>query len=787
MVGDAANLATAVVQAPSISEDSSLPGLDGGFADSGSDASGGDDDDLLNINEARRVGVFADATNTAQKGPPPRAGKTNAPGGPPSNLSDLEDFDAPGIDDLADSRVEPRPILPSLPLPPRPVAEGAGARAAPPALPSMSEASLPSLSSLSSLGFSDREGSLNDDERAAMSGGVWDDSAAPEHPLGGATAATGATAGTAAEGADRGTGVRVRGDLSTSLSDLLGPSVADVDADDSVDPDNEPTSRPARRKLSPQPARAADSEADDNEPTAFRPPPAPMAAVLPPAPFSAAGLQGRSGSPRPVADPLSASAALSPARAAPPLTPMLEPSRPPPAHVSRSAPASELGWEDSTPRGRPPSKPAAPAQRAPGPLGAAAPKPPLVNAADDLYPEEGNEADDFEVATEGQRPGLSPKKGARLSDVETSELRRSQLAADAASVPPPPPPAAPLRPTPPAPARATSPTPVSPPVPAGASAPAAPPAAPPAGRLRAAPPPPEDDMTAPPSQESAGSDVDDGTHDLPVSNASSAEILDSAMVIRPAARATPLAKMVKPVADAASGPMGAAPGSNGGADDDDFMVDPDATMNLPARPKSLEGRARKPRAATGLQMPPPPASSVESAIEAPEAPGGPRNRRPPTEDMRRKARNLFELAQKDHAVGRIGAARMNAKLATIYDPDNEEFKRILEGWEDKPKGSPQTASSMARPEYVQLYEQAQDLEDEGDVDGALELLQRGVRMAPNPAAFHNRIGVILAMRKREFDRAAAEIEKAIGLEPDNPHYRSNLGKVMQKSSKRKVS
>ena len=174
------------------------------------------------------------------------------------------------------------------------------------------------------------------------------------------------------------------------------------------------------------------------------------------------------------------------------------------------------------------------------------------------------------------------------------------------------------------------------------------------------------------------------------------------------------------------------------------------------------------------------------AVQPPPPAANGKPRRPPTEDMRRKARNLMEQAQKDYSIGRIGAARMNAKLATIYDPDNVEHRRILEAWDDKPKGSPATASSMSRPEYVQLYEQAQDLEDEGDVDGALEVLFRGVRLAPNPAAFHNRIGVILAMRKREFDRAASEIQKAISLEPDNPHYRSNLGKVMQKATKRKV-
>jgi Flp pilus assembly protein TadD len=157
----------------------------------------------------------------------------------------------------------------------------------------------------------------------------------------------------------------------------------------------------------------------------------------------------------------------------------------------------------------------------------------------------------------------------------------------------------------------------------------------------------------------------------------------------------------------------------------------------------------------------------------------PQNRRAPTEDMRRKARNLMEQAQQDHAVGRLGAARMNAKLATIYDPDNEHYKRILAEWE-----RPSTEQG-SRPEYVALYEEAQAREDDDDIDGAIALLEKGLRLAPNPAAFHNRIGVLLAMRKRDFERARDEIQKAIALEPGNAHYRNNLGKVMARANRRR--
>lgn len=255
---------------------------------------------------------------------------------------------------------------------------------------------------------------------------------------------------------------------------------------------------------------------------------------------------------------------------------------------------------------------------------------------------------------------------------------------------------------------------------------------------------------------------------------SSAEVLDSAMVIRPAIKAVPLALAAKKARVVAAPPP--PPPED---DADDFMVDPDATLNLPAQPKSKEGEERRKRKQGAASAEGAPQPMMAEPLDK-ESNNG--SRRAPTEDMRRKARNLMEQAQQDHAVGRVGAARMNAKLATIYDPDNETYRRILADWE-RPSGS--TGGDASRPEYVTLYEQAQEREDDDDVDGALVLLEKGLRLAPNPAAFHNRIGVLLAMRKRDFERAKDEIQKAIALEPKNPHYSNNLGKVMAKANRRR--
>lgn len=164
----------------------------------------------------------------------------------------------------------------------------------------------------------------------------------------------------------------------------------------------------------------------------------------------------------------------------------------------------------------------------------------------------------------------------------------------------------------------------------------------------------------------------------------------------------------------------------------------------------------------------------------------------PTDENRRKARNLFDEAQKEAAAGRLGAARMNAKLASIYDPENETYRRQLEAWE-RPATSPrpraattpsaEAASRVAdesQAEIKALYDEAQRHEDSGDVDGALDVLEQGVQRFPNAAAFHNRLGVILALRKRDYENAVQAIQRAIDIDPDNLHYKSNLGKIVAK-------
>jgi hypothetical protein len=148
--------------------------------------------------------------------------------------------------------------------------------------------------------------------------------------------------------------------------------------------------------------------------------------------------------------------------------------------------------------------------------------------------------------------------------------------------------------------------------------------------------------------------------------------------------------------------------------------------------------------------------------------------------MRGKARKLFDDALADFRDGRVGAARMNAKLATIYDPANEEYRTALEQW-GRDDGRHRQPS---QPKYAILYDEAQELEGAGSIDAAIELLERGTDLYPDIAAIRNRLGVLLAIHKRQFDRAADQIQRAIELDPNNLHYKSNLGKILSKKRSR---
>lgn len=141
-------------------------------------------------------------------------------------------------------------------------------------------------------------------------------------------------------------------------------------------------------------------------------------------------------------------------------------------------------------------------------------------------------------------------------------------------------------------------------------------------------------------------------------------------------------------------------------------------------------------------------------------------------EMQRKARLIFEQAQKDMVEGRPSSALMNAKLACIYDPNEAEFKIALEAWQN------QSMSNVARPKELMLFEEAKDSELDGEYEHAVSLLRQALDINPRAAPIYNRLGVILATRLKQYAPASQALLQACELDPGNLAYKNNLGKIL---------
>jgi tetratricopeptide (TPR) repeat protein len=119
---------------------------------------------------------------------------------------------------------------------------------------------------------------------------------------------------------------------------------------------------------------------------------------------------------------------------------------------------------------------------------------------------------------------------------------------------------------------------------------------------------------------------------------------------------------------------------------------------------------------------------------------------------------------------------MNMKLALTFDPGNALYAEAFDELSRNPGAQARTADAT-RDRARELYDQATAAESRGDVDGAIAILERAIEELRQPA-FHNRLGVILAMKKREYARAQALVEQAIELSGGNATYERNLAKIV---------
>lgn len=146
-------------------------------------------------------------------------------------------------------------------------------------------------------------------------------------------------------------------------------------------------------------------------------------------------------------------------------------------------------------------------------------------------------------------------------------------------------------------------------------------------------------------------------------------------------------------------------------------------------------------------------------------------------EKRYKARQIFQQALKDIQAGNVASARMNAKLAAIYDPAEQRYKDALTQWTTDGADAKGERKAV-KPKEVELFEQAQKAEQGGDHAEAVRLLKAAIDVRPESAQLWNRLGVVLATRLKLFDEAVGAVQHALELDPQNASFMNNLGKIL---------
>jgi hypothetical protein len=135
---------------------------------------------------------------------------------------------------------------------------------------------------------------------------------------------------------------------------------------------------------------------------------------------------------------------------------------------------------------------------------------------------------------------------------------------------------------------------------------------------------------------------------------------------------------------------------------------------------------------------------------------------------------LYEQALADREAGNVISAFTNIKLAIVFDRQNRDYIKLFDDLARKVEKLTKGETPQARA--AQLFERATQAEATNKTDEAISLLEEAISLSKD-AIYYNRLGIIIAMRKRELEQGLELIEKAIELAPTNRTYRHNQEKV----------
>lgn len=142
-----------------------------------------------------------------------------------------------------------------------------------------------------------------------------------------------------------------------------------------------------------------------------------------------------------------------------------------------------------------------------------------------------------------------------------------------------------------------------------------------------------------------------------------------------------------------------------------------------------------------------------------------------------RAKKLFEAAIVARNDSDFVSARMNLKLAIAFDPTNLKYQRLFIELGDLSSPTKPTGLRMASHQAQRAYDDGCAAESRDEIDVAIRHFEAALKHSEHPAVL-NRLGVLLAMKKKEYLRAQQLVERALELSPDNSVYTHNLTKIL---------
>lgn len=141
-------------------------------------------------------------------------------------------------------------------------------------------------------------------------------------------------------------------------------------------------------------------------------------------------------------------------------------------------------------------------------------------------------------------------------------------------------------------------------------------------------------------------------------------------------------------------------------------------------------------------------------------------------ELQPKAEELYRAALRDQITGSVLSARMNLKLAIAFAPNEKKYTAALAELGNAPSQRAQQSSPAWK-----RYEEGRLAEARGDYDRAIAAFKSAIEMHEH-GVFYNRLGIVLAQKKRELVLAERILRRALELDPENHAYVQNLARVL---------